>query len=385
MEPIYVEPLPLVVATLVLYTALIVWFSRRPADREPTTRSPDATGGAARSRRADAGPSRGAAVDKKITREAKGKEVARPFARERDVPVYPGNVQTFTRQTAGPRSRSRSRSRSVAAPAAPLPLKTAPLLPTISGSSISLSTATPTVTPGNATPGPSHPRRSERTSARSTTTRVRDEAIPGALPPSTAGPSTASPSTAGTSTQLARAFTNLTLNTATSTAPSTARRGRTTVESDDEYPFVPSTPVSSASRSRPRSAMVFRIPGTPPRSPQLRDAAPIVGHAPGGIAIRLLDRTVSDVLTRWCQADEVADELLDEPPHLTQDQAALQEGDIYYHCSTTQYQFWILVRVKGKRTFMWEPVTCGYERADGRYLIITKICDRERHDILNGP
>ena len=97
-----------------------------------------------------------------------------------------------------------------------------------------------------------------------------------------------------------------------------------------------------------------------------------------GIAIRRHTRTVTQkktsskeirpsVTTPWYQADYPSDQLLDAPLRLKH---KLTIGELYYHCTPTQYRLWLWTddAVKGLH---WAPVKCGYQRGDGRYLIIT--------------
>lgn len=79
------------------------------------------------------------------------------------------------------------------------------------------------------------------------------------------------------------------------------------------------------------------------------------------------------MITYWYQADVVRNNLLDYPPDLTKvpGTECLVLGDLYYHCTPTQYQLWIWAREKNQKA-AWKPVKCGHKRDDDRYLIITK-------------
>ena len=75
---------------------------------------------------------------------------------------------------------------------------------------------------------------------------------------------------------------------------------------------------------------------------------------------------VSDVVvTRYWEPEVIGTRLIDCPPDLSGDRN-LAVGDIFIYWTASQYRLWIY-RSGG----YWERVEMGYEREDGRVLIVT--------------
>ncbi|KAI0695269.1 hypothetical protein C8T65DRAFT_744059 [Cerioporus squamosus] len=320
------------------------------------------------------------------------------------VPPQTARSRSRTRAPSQPVRRPRSQTRECDASPAQVQVQAVPLLPTISGSSISPSTI-PSVSSSSADPSgrrmtlPNQPvveppRISQFTAFREVQPIIREDTLSmsgsgkGKAPSLSAstirGVSTSiPPSSVGTST-LAQNFTTLSLNSRASKTrsekQSTPGPSHVKDEDNDYNPFVPRTPVSSASNPRrggsPASGTSRRT-STPQRTPgaRARTAFPIVARTQDGVAIRRCDRTVPQnnadpVVTRWYQSDEIADEMLWAAPDLTHDRE-LTLGDLYYHRLPLQSQFWLWSLEDGEK--QWVEVKCGYMREDGRYLITTKV------------
>ncbi|KAH9895962.1 hypothetical protein C8Q73DRAFT_665004 [Cubamyces lactineus] len=82
-------------------------------------------------------------------------------------------------------------------------------------------------------------------------------------------------------------------------------------------------------------------------------------------------RPLGPVLATWFETENIGEALIDRPPDLTGEPGLVVEiGDLYYHRTSTQYQFW-LWSIGPQGEPFWMPVHYGYIREDGRRLIVT--------------
>ncbi|OJT15462.1 hypothetical protein TRAPUB_7635 [Trametes pubescens] len=73
--------------------------------------------------------------------------------------------------------------------------------------------------------------------------------------------------------------------------------------------------------------------------------------------------------------DSLSGEALSEPPDFVPKGpiGRLCIGDIYYHRTPYGCQLWLRVADSYDEPPYWLPVSCGYERADGKFLILTRV------------
>ncbi|KAL7284233.1 hypothetical protein ACG7TL_001515 [Trametes sanguinea] len=126
-------------------------------------------------------------------------------------------------------------------------------------------------------------------------------------------------------------------------------------------------------------------PPTPIRHAQSRPSAPATpSRSEGGSPYRKRIRAVkhqrrsrhggegaeTSTSTSWYEAEEVGEDLIGAPPDLT-GESDLEQGDLFYHRTPTDYQLWMWTTAEDGRLF-WQSVYDGFARHDGRRLTLTK-------------
>ncbi|KAI1783096.1 hypothetical protein LXA43DRAFT_1067979 [Ganoderma leucocontextum] len=165
------------------------------------------------------------------------------------------------------------------------------------------------------------------------------------------------------------------------TGPSASRAdapGPATSRSDIPGPSAPRAVVRDA---LPESVAIPSTPGSSSPSGLGRDtsaiSSPIKRHVrkftPRAKATQEIDdlpAEPSQVVTSFYQPDEVGDEPIEAPPDLTRD-PELTLGDLFYYVKRDgTYKLWLWCIGHDGQPW-WKPVYVGYQREDGRWLLIT--------------
>ena len=78
----------------------------------------------------------------------------------------------------------------------------------------------------------------------------------------------------------------------------------------------------------------------------------------------------AQVVTSFYQPDELGDGPIDAPPDMARD-ADLALGDLFYYVMRDgTYQLWLWC-VGSNGQPWWKPVYVGYQREDGKWLLVT--------------
>ncbi|KAI9057512.1 hypothetical protein FKP32DRAFT_1607208 [Trametes sanguinea] len=133
---------------------------------------------------------------------------------------------------------------------------------------------------------------------------------------------------------------------------------------------------SRVRRSLSKPSTTKRVTRSASRSSLAQEAV----HAPMRDTVKLVrqknpirgngkhDASMGRQYTYWFQTE--SSQPIERPPHLHVS-CALRPGDLFWHKTRDQSQFWLRLLDADSEREVWKVVEPGYERADGRRLTIT--------------